>query len=267
MSDLHQRGLDVRRLPLVPTAYMAFGGIGRNRTYGTYYVASRGNPRLDFWKTYSDVARVLQNQDEIRLPDGWRCESDATNSEYGEAIYVEMQFSVPHGINFRRGRLKLPRTVLELVSAHLQYGLKFKYEHFRTLKFGIEKGMKFLPLVITPEEYRFNLYHPTQIEVEQCIERFQTVLSQLKAFDSALPQLMQYAYARVLLNEMKPLIRTDSLSDVVERRINESLHAPFARKLRYACTHLAGPKAAIFCGDDRYGIGKEHDTDLDETDE
>lgn len=229
--------LDLSKLAVEPTVQKAVWERD-GQIYGTLYTAARSNPRCDLEKSHPDVVEMVMHGERIlRLPKSWEYSKNWFSTEWSEAAFVSVCFTVAHGIKFPV-RPKIPAQVGYLLSAHLQLGEAFNFRNFANYRRYC--GLKFLPFLITREQFQFFIYDPTPDRVKNGISVFQAVLDKLQGLTPLLPEVLRDAYTCVRLDEVQEVSHLiDPVLQDANRRLAQWLQ-PYRKQFGFVYKDLPG---------------------------
>lgn len=231
----------------------AFHPFGDGWTFGTLVASPEGQTRRSGTYTilesdYPDLFRTYQaaRNRTLRVPSDWSIGSQLFGNDRATANYFVLWFQVPHGISAFRMTEGRPLELLTLMlSGYLQLGEEFTFPTFRKYLSG--RGMKYLPLVITPLQYQFFVYLPTAERTELAVERFRLLLEDLEDIAPRFkPLLVEDIYALVRLDEV--CLRAFSLIHRASEEIADRLYSvlgPYEAKFGYLYRDLPGSQAVV----------------------
>ncbi|MFH1089889.1 MAG: hypothetical protein V1716_05720 [Candidatus Uhrbacteria bacterium] len=226
--------VDLSQLSDKPTIYKAVGqsvqhGVG----FGTLYLCTRGDAETGWGTTtlerhHPDVVEFLMRGcKDIELPGGWKQDSFWVSDDFHfAASFVTHWFEVPFEIaEFTNNGGRIPTEVGLLLSGYLQLGEAVNarnFDNYRRLK-----GLKFLPLVITPTGIRFYMYCPSSETMRAAIVRFQEVLDRLRGIMRAgtVRQILRDMYATVLLSQAEEVLEKTPASVVGVTEVEGALRS------------------------------------------
>lgn len=112
----------------------------------------------------------------IKLPSNWRHHAPIWVSNDGLTEFCAFYFEIEHGLDFKHPRGgRMPDQILWFLSGTMQTGEDWNYRNYQN--YCRLEGLKFLPLLITHDHFRFFVFRPTSKRVEEAIEVFKKVLS------------------------------------------------------------------------------------------
>ncbi len=237
--------LDISKLPEKTTPEKAIFWRGdEGFLFGTLYVCPQADGMLvrkEFTETHKDVtSTVMAHGEGLTLPKGWEVDTMWYDDEYRVANWVSYTIRVRHQLRQLQRGGGIPKEVGYLVAGNLQLGEAFNFRNFRNYVYG--QDLKYLPFVIGPEHFRFNIFNPTPERVQKGLEDFKTLLDKLEGLIFFLPEVLADVYAVVRLDEVKnasPLI--PHAKSEVELRLKDSLQ-PYSKEFGYLYKDLPGPQ-------------------------
>lgn len=241
--------LDSKKLGIDPITEKSASRLGDGWVFGTL-VALALNQRVP--KGMWTVSEAVQpdafklydaaSNRRLELPPNWHVQTQLYNDQENVADFCALWFSVPHGIEALWPKEGLPSDLLTLLlSDYLQLGESFTFPNYR--KYVSGRGLKFLPFVVTPFQYRFFVYLPTASRVAQASAQFRKAIADLEGISSCLAAFLPDVYALIRLDEVKdqaPHEIGEALR-VLQSRIFQAI-GPYQRSLSYLYRDLPGPQ-------------------------
>lgn len=138
----------------------------------------------------------------LDLPSDWKVRTYLTTHLTSLITdFAALWFEVEHGLEFKHPRGgRMPEEILWLLSGHLQRGEACNYRNYQ--QYCQLEGLKFLPLLIDHNHFRFFVFRPTIERVQAAIKTFQDVLERLKG-GAALPRYAEVILRNVRLDELR----------------------------------------------------------------
>lgn len=191
--------------------------------FGTEF---RGSPRAQatLLDEYQEIYTTMTaTSSRLALPPSWTCHRKMTDNRTGDRIFIEYSFRVPHDLTIKL----LPRTMYYLFSAYMALDWEFNHKNYRLfLDSPTITELPYLPFLITPTEFIWFVYWPTQdnvIKARADLTKALHILSDIGDIKQALTR----AYTLIRLFEMRDFPNQDSKTRESMRQLIGQFHPRF----------------------------------------
>lgn len=237
--------LDLNKLPTEPRNAKAVWWHGDLR-FGMMHTECQAfadkSPR-SLERNHPEVVESVMKKYRANLADGCEVDVDWMSDDYSVAAFVGYRLVVPHGLEIMRRGDDIPQEIGYLLSGNLQLGEAFSYRNFKNYRQA--RNLKYLPFVITPESFVFNVYLPTTERIQEAAFTFGGMLTQLAPLKPSIASVVRDIHALVVLDQIRDVSsHVEDACQEIQARLDQALR-PYTKKFGYVYQGLPGPQDVV----------------------